>query len=553
MSDQSVCQQQTPEQTQDSVNDDLLPSLNDVIAFFTGGSSSGQGSAMGSQNTLGNAGVQAMLFGGSNSPRTHVVVKGETLGTIAAKYTGDPKRYKELWEANKDKVPNPNVVSAGQVLKLPDAWSAASSSGECVDEPTKTTENADNSTGLGDLWNDASETLGASMDTMSGVIQDGMDWASNKAEEVWSWIEGSTSSAAQSVGIGEDSALGDQGAASGQSTTPANTTGATPADKSGANVTGWMVVTDGKAIVRQGGDFLAVQPQRILPKGSRVRVIGTSQMGGTTYAQIETEATAADPITEANNLWTSLSNLMAGGKDHALGNEKQGGDEKVSADGIRGALPEGRTPGKSPYGWRYGSAFKTSLDGINLRGSLLDKVVRMVEWAIANDMVTANIEFVSGMRSPAQAHQMSVAWHIQYGTNVTLDALKALTDGKDSDGNRWYKEGWTMEQVKANAHNVRASSAIAAAGYPKGDPRRKPLNDNQGVSRHCSGGAIDVTIPWRAKGKNASTNSTDVWGWEEIYKMFGLHRPLGPSSKHPEHWHIEETSKVLDAEEDAEP
>lgn len=110
-----------------------------------------------------------------------------------------------------------------------------------------------------------------------------------------------------------------------------------------------------------------------------------------------------------------------------------------------------------------------------------------------------------------------------------------------------------MEQVKANAHNVRASSAIAAAGYPKGDPRRKPLNDNQGVSRHCSGGAIDVTIPWRAKGKNASTNSTDVWGWEEIYKMFGLHRPLGPSSKHPEHWHIEETSKVLDAEEDAEP
>ena len=30
---------------------------------------------------------------------------------------------------------------------------------------------------------------------------------------------------------------------------------------------------------------------------------------------------------------------------------------------------------------------------------------------------------------------------------VTMDALKALPDGKDQDGNLWLKEGWTEEEL----------------------------------------------------------------------------------------------------------
>jgi nucleoid-associated protein YgaU len=54
-------------------------------------------------------------------PRTHTVVKGETLYSIARMYyMGDEKRWKDIWEANKDCVPNKNFLKVGTVLIIPD-------------------------------------------------------------------------------------------------------------------------------------------------------------------------------------------------------------------------------------------------------------------------------------------------------------------------------------------------------------------------------------------------------------------------------------------------
>ena len=51
--------------------------------------------------------------------KTHTVKKGDTLWGIAKKYLGDGGRYKEIYNLNKGKIKNPNVIQVGQVLTLP--------------------------------------------------------------------------------------------------------------------------------------------------------------------------------------------------------------------------------------------------------------------------------------------------------------------------------------------------------------------------------------------------------------------------------------------------
>ena len=50
---------------------------------------------------------------------TYVVRAGDSLSAIAQKYYGDANRWKEIWEANKDKVPDPNLITVGQELRIP--------------------------------------------------------------------------------------------------------------------------------------------------------------------------------------------------------------------------------------------------------------------------------------------------------------------------------------------------------------------------------------------------------------------------------------------------
>ncbi len=51
---------------------------------------------------------------------THTVVPGDTLSGIALKYYEDASRWPEIYEANKDKIKNPNLIHPGQTFVIPD-------------------------------------------------------------------------------------------------------------------------------------------------------------------------------------------------------------------------------------------------------------------------------------------------------------------------------------------------------------------------------------------------------------------------------------------------
>lgn len=71
----------------------------------------------------------------SNSPMpsdnpvtTYTVVKGDSLWNIAKKFYGDGSKYTAIYEANKDKIANPSLIYAGQVLTIPGASQIKSTS-----------------------------------------------------------------------------------------------------------------------------------------------------------------------------------------------------------------------------------------------------------------------------------------------------------------------------------------------------------------------------------------------------------------------------------------
>ena len=49
----------------------------------------------------------------------YTVKSGDCLWNITKKYLGDGSRYNEIYELNKDKITNPNLIYPGQVLTLP--------------------------------------------------------------------------------------------------------------------------------------------------------------------------------------------------------------------------------------------------------------------------------------------------------------------------------------------------------------------------------------------------------------------------------------------------
>lgn len=56
-----------------------------------------------------------------NAPslKTYTVKQGDTLWAIAKKCLGDGNRYTEIYNLNKNKISNPNLIYPGQVLTLP--------------------------------------------------------------------------------------------------------------------------------------------------------------------------------------------------------------------------------------------------------------------------------------------------------------------------------------------------------------------------------------------------------------------------------------------------
>ena len=56
---------------------------------------------------------------GASAPKTYTVQKGDTLSKISKQYYGDANKYMKIFEANKDKLKDPDKIQVGQVLVIP--------------------------------------------------------------------------------------------------------------------------------------------------------------------------------------------------------------------------------------------------------------------------------------------------------------------------------------------------------------------------------------------------------------------------------------------------
>jgi nucleoid-associated protein YgaU len=63
--------------------------------------------------------VQGKGDDATDATQWHEVQKGETLSKIAERYYGDPGMYTTIFEANRDKLKDPNLIRIGQKLRIP--------------------------------------------------------------------------------------------------------------------------------------------------------------------------------------------------------------------------------------------------------------------------------------------------------------------------------------------------------------------------------------------------------------------------------------------------
>lgn len=55
----------------------------------------------------------------ADTVRIHVVVKGDTLSNLAQRYYNDRSRFRDIYNANRDQMPNENALRLGMELKIP--------------------------------------------------------------------------------------------------------------------------------------------------------------------------------------------------------------------------------------------------------------------------------------------------------------------------------------------------------------------------------------------------------------------------------------------------
>ncbi len=173
---------------------------------------------------------------------------------------------------------------------------------------------------------------------------------------------------------------------------------------------------------------------------------------------------------------------------------------------------------------------------------------------------------INDVRPKTTAHILSTGHHIREKGAVPLGDLQALKDGKDLDGNTWFKEEWKqvstllglgapraatdaemLDKAKANAFELAQSKgadfvagghiSCAYEGYEPADAHRRPNVLGVPVSSHVTGHAIDLSgIEWGKLGGEWSAEAT------QFVAGFGLTRPFSPDAKTyciKEPWHFE--------------
>jgi nucleoid-associated protein YgaU len=73
-------------------------------------------------NNTNNTNSTSNSTAASSSPKLgfgYEVQAGDSLSKIAKHVYGDASRWKEIWEANKAEIPNPDLIHPGQQLSMP--------------------------------------------------------------------------------------------------------------------------------------------------------------------------------------------------------------------------------------------------------------------------------------------------------------------------------------------------------------------------------------------------------------------------------------------------
>ncbi|KIH75481.1 hypothetical protein SAMN05660860_03251 [Geoalkalibacter ferrihydriticus] len=142
-------------------------------------------------------------------------------------------------------------------------------------------------------------------------------------------------------------------------------------------------------------------------------------------------------------------------------------------------------------------------------------------------------------RTPDRAHRWSTAYSVLSG-KINVGDLRCLADGRDLDGNLWFKPEWApgagdrapaneFAAIVANANELGPRKPVyAEEGYASTDPRRRPNLAEIPISKHITGRAIDLNVEWAALGGPWSAQA------DELIARYGLCRPVTSES-----WHVE--------------
>jgi LysM repeat protein len=88
------------------------PSLNDITVDLTVDPTAAPAPAA--------AAAAASASGGSGRGRTYTVAAGDSLSKIAKNFYGNASQYMKIFEANKDKLSDPDKIKPGQELVIPE-------------------------------------------------------------------------------------------------------------------------------------------------------------------------------------------------------------------------------------------------------------------------------------------------------------------------------------------------------------------------------------------------------------------------------------------------
>jgi len=94
-------------------------SMGVLDKLFGDGGKGAKGKADFSDVRSGGPSTAPASQGTAGRQRTYTVVAGDSLSKIAKREYGDASKWPRIFEANRDKIQNPDLIHPGQVLNLP--------------------------------------------------------------------------------------------------------------------------------------------------------------------------------------------------------------------------------------------------------------------------------------------------------------------------------------------------------------------------------------------------------------------------------------------------